>query len=269
MHKRNICRFIPLNSDNIHINVLNFVYETKKFNNKPITLSTYRTAIAVHGNGILHICGKQFSLCKGDLFFTFPSVPFFIESKDDFEYIYISYIGIRANIIMDKFNISYENCVFNNMNEVIDLWKNSISFSDSVSDLRSEGILLYTLSIIGERLASEETENNYEAIKKIKNYIDLNFQNPDLSISKISSEMLYNEKYISSMFKKHFKQGISNYITTIRIQYACELINKGLKNISDISLLCGYKDPLYFSKTFKKIIGIPPREHIKSISEKK
>lgn len=268
MSEKNICRFIPSNNDHNNINIINFVYETKNFKDDPTTISTYRIAIVVKGKGILSIYDKQFNLTTGDVFFNFPSIPFYIKSEENFEYIYISYIGIRANMIMDKFKISYKNCIFRNMYEVIDIWKNSITSPDSVSDLKSESILLYTLSIIGENIILEEKENNYETVKKIKNYIDKNFKNPNLSISKISSEFLYSEKYISSIFKKSFKTGISTYITTIRIQYACELMQQGLKSISDISFLCGYKDPLYFSKTFKKIIGTSPKEHIKSISNK-
>ena len=59
--------------------------------------------------------------------------------------------------------------------------------------------------------------------------------------------------------------GVSEYIATIRIQYACTLMEQGLSSVSDIALLCGFSDPLYFSKVFKKRMGISPRAHINEI----
>ncbi|MBO7208706.1 MAG: helix-turn-helix transcriptional regulator [Clostridia bacterium] len=67
------------------------------------------------------------------------------------------------------------------------------------------------------------------------------------------------------IFKKTFNIGMSEYINTIRIQHSCTLMNQGFTSISDISNQCGYSDPQYFSKVFKKRMGMLPGEYIKSI----
>jgi hypothetical protein len=67
-----------------------------------------------------------------------------------------------------------------------------------------------------------------------------------------------NEKGIS-------KITLSDYIATLRIQQACTLISHGFTSVSDISNQCGYSDPQYFSKIFKKILGESPSEYIKKV----
>lgn len=265
----NICRFIPNSGENSEINIINFVYETKKFSSDiPQNSSVYRTALVTSGKGLLKTRKKEYSLSEGDIFFILPSVPFNIVSCENFEYIYISYLGLRANKLIDTLKINSENCVFRDMCEIIPLWNEAIK-SDA-SDLKCEALLLFAFSRIEERVQNKSHNSNHADITvKIKKYVDENFRLPSLNLKALSDELLYSEKYISAAFKKQFKIGFSDYLTTLRIQYACALMEQGLSSISDISLLCGYTDSLYFSKLFKKKMGTSPKKHIESIKSKK
>ena len=264
MYTENICRFIPQNSDPGGINIINLVYETQKFAEEyPKRISVYRAALVTSGRGRLFMYSNEYALDKNDVFFNFPSVPFSLETTDDFEFMYISFIGVRANMIADKLKISPSNCVFHGMGEIETLWKKSIGLSDAFSDLRSESVLLYMFSVLGERIAAEDKKNDSNTVLKIKKYIDENYSAPDLSLRKISRGLLYSEKYISGVFRKGFKCGVSEYITTIRLQHACEFMQQGLRSVSDIALMCGYRDPLYFSRVFKKHMGTAPRDFMK------
>lgn len=258
----NICKFISASRDSRGINIINFVYETKAYACcETKILPVYRAALVLEGKGKMKTYSHVKNLEKGDLFFNFPSVPFSMACNEDFKYIYISYLGVRANMLADKFGINPQNCIIHDMGELEPLWKTAIQTSGS--ELKSEAVLLYTLAVIGERLPGEKDSKSTDAVIMIKKYIDENFTSSDLNLKKISEETSYNEKYISTVFKKHFRTCISEYLTTIRIQYACTLMEQGLSSISDIALLCGYTDPLYFSKVFKKRMGMPPRNHIK------
>ena len=79
----------------------------------------------------------------------------------------------------------------------------------------------------------------------------------------------YTEKYLSSLFKKNMNVGFNQYLNRLRIQYAIELIANNVKSVSRIAELSGYSDSLYFSKVFKKLVGVTPGQHIKDVSETK
>ena len=62
--------------------------------------------------------------------------------------------------------------------------------------------------------------------------------------------------------KKYLGYTPSNYIQNTRLSYATYLLkNSGTSNISDIAYKCGFSDPKYFSRLFKKTKGMTPTEY--------
>lgn len=263
----NICCFIPYHKDYQSIHTINLVLETKpQIYNSFKAEAVYKVHYVCGGSGFLHMLGKVYPLSAGDVFFTFPGNPFYIESKTDFSYMYISFLGARANMIMEKLNISNNNCYFSECGAIYEFWKNAFNINQELTDLISESVLLYTFSYIGNSILTfdknmHKTEKTFLIIKK---YIDDNFTSSALSLNSISKELLYNPKYISGLFKKEMNIGLVEYINTIRIQYACTLINQGFTSVKEIAALSGYRDALYFSKVFKKKMGLSPKQYISS-----
>lgn len=54
---------------------------------------------------------------------------------------------------------------------------------------------------------------------------------------------------------------ISDYIASVKIEHAKELIDTHKYLMYEISDLLGFENPYYFSKVFKKVTGIAPREY--------
>lgn len=267
----NICHFIPYHKDYHSIHTIQFVLENKKMALTPLkSEAVYKMHYVVKGTGFLHILGKIFPLSEGDIFFTFPSMSFCIESEKDFSFMYISFVGSRGNMIMEKLGISSQNFIFPGCNEVFDFWKSGIDTSSELTDLISESVLLYTFSFLGKKLlhGSGEDKKENPATLTVKKYIDDHFTESDLSLERISKEIRYNPKYISSAFKKHFGVGITEYLNTIRIQHSCTLMQQGVTSIKDISSLCGYTDSHYFAVVFKKKMSMSPTAYIEENANK-
>lgn len=264
----NICMFSPYRNDDSSIHTINFVYETKKQEYTKLRIeAVYKMYYVCNGTGFLHINGRKKPLKEGDIFFTIPNMPFCIESEKSFIYMYISFIGTKGNMLLDLLKINEKNLVFSELNEVHEFWEKGFNIKSELIDITSESILLYTFAVIGNRVLDLEktTNKNTDAISLIKKCIDDHFSDTGLSLEIIGKELNYNPKYISSIFKKHIKIGFSEYLNTIRIQHACTLIQQEYTSVSTIARLCGYSDPLYFSRLFKKKMGSSPREYIKTI----
>lgn len=270
MEENNICRFIPRHNDYEAIHTINFVLETQQQNYESLkSNSVYRIHYVNEGEGLLHTPGNALPLKKGDIFFVLPAVPFAIESGKDFRYMYISYMGARANMIMDKFKINGQNCVFHGFEEVESFWQDSLKANPAMFDLRSESVLLYTFAVMGTRFLEEEGREKGTAAAPalIKKYIDDNFSDTELSLQKIGDALSYHKKYVSSLFKSTYHIGITEYLKVVRIQHACTLMEQGFTSVKDIAQLCGFKDPLYFSRVFHSRMGISPREHMAGLQE--
>ena len=262
---QNICKFIPPNRTADHIQPINFVFETNTdVIHELAPCTVYRLHYVTDGIGEVK-CGETVqTVKKGDIFFAFPGIFERISSVKDFKYMYISYIGIRAGYEMERLKINYKSFVFEDLSELNSLWSEGIKTPHELIDLVSESIVLQTLAKIGERTIPEKDNSKQSQLSAnftlIKKYIDDNFADPNLSCESISAHFCYNKKYISTLFKKNFKLGISAYINTVRINNACSLIESGHTNVSEIAASVGFNDALYFSKVFKKKTGSSPKQ---------
>ncbi|MBQ2968636.1 MAG: helix-turn-helix transcriptional regulator [Clostridia bacterium] len=262
----NICHFIPPQRDVHYIQPVNFVLETKPQPIKPLKAEAlYKMHIVRSGTGKLHTLGNVCPLKKGDVFFTFPAFPFCIESEENFSYMYISFLGTKGNQIMDMLRISSQSFVYSGEEDVLPLWNAGLSVHPKMHTFMCESLLLYTFSHLAGKILSfdKSVSGINRTAELIKKYVDENFLDTDFSLEQISLNLSYNKKYISGVFKKAFGVGIAEYVNTVRIQHALNLIEQGFKSINDIAFCCGYKDPQYFSKVFKQKLKITPGAYIK------
>ena len=265
----NICMFIPNSPSLGDIHVLHYVLETKKqrFDGWK-SISYYRMHYVVEGEGVIHTHNGDHKLSKGDVFFCLPSTPFALQSIKNFKFIYISFIGERANAIFHKYSINVKNCIFKNYEILSDLWRRGIELPVESSGVYAEGLLLITTSLIAaDTMHVDNVKKTPQTAALIKKYIDENFSSQDLSLESICRTFSYNDKYISKIFKKEFMVSFKEYLNTIRVNNACALMNKGFTSVKDIAFLCGFNDPLYFSKVFKIKMKVTPREYIYSVNK--
>lgn len=81
--------------------------------------------------------------------------------------------------------------------------------------------------------------------------------------SKTAAEALFlNQNYFCRKFSKNFGMSFSAYLNIYRISVSRKLLEDG-KSVSDTAFECGFADPMYFSRCFKKYVGILPSEYRK------
>lgn len=266
----NICRFLPNRKINESINIINLVFETECSKKAELrSIATYRLHYITEGKGVLNTKNRSYNIKAGDLVIIPPALFFSIENKDDIKYIYISFLGTRANALAEQFKFSNSANIFSDFFYIEKLWKSLFGSIAAITDIAAEGILLYTISEIGKRIFPKTNEKNISSVaERIKLIIDEDFCNSSLSVETIALSLSYHPKYISSVFKKEFGIGIKSYIKTLRLQHALTLMEQGMTSIKDISAICGFSDSLYFSNIFKKELKESPKEHIKNIAKK-
>ncbi len=88
-------------------------------------------------------------------------------------------------------------------------------------------------------------------------YINRHF-NENIHIEKLAEHANFSVAHFINLFKAEYGETPKQYITTLRLKNAIYLLEKTDYSISDISEMCGYSDPLYFSRVFKKYMGISP-----------
>ncbi len=105
---------------------------------------------------------------------------------------------------------------------------------------------------------------------KIENVLEIiksDFKEPNLSLSSIADRLYMNKNYLCDIFKSETNTTINQYIADIRINEAKKLMRTTNKSLYTISEIVGYADYNYFSRVFKKKMGIPPSEYYKMYSK--
>jgi AraC-like DNA-binding protein len=266
--QNNICRFVPREINDHSIHTVHFVLETEEQLYTGLRIkSLYTVYLVTGGTGRLHTQGEVLSLKQGDVFFTFPAVPFAIESVSDFQYMYISFLGARGNRIMEKLGICAKSPLYPDCRELTAIWTQGLRSPAQLSDIASEAVLLHTLAYLGGKLSNfpENDQGRTDLISVIQKYVDEHFSDPDFSLERLGNDLKYNKKYLSTVFKRHVGVGIVDYLHTVRIQHACTMLKQGFTSVSDVALRCGYPDAQYFSKVFKRRMNLSPREYMASV----
>lgn len=102
-------------------------------------------------------------------------------------------------------------------------------------------------------------------IRKVLTQIDYDLT-ADLGLKNLASQLNINPSYLSTLFKKETGLTLTEYVNQKRIEHAVFLLNSSGLQIQMIAQYSGIPDVNYFTKTFKKIIGITPKEYRDRIS---
>lgn len=108
-------------------------------------------------------------------------------------------------------------------------------------------------------VSEKKKEYSHEIIEKAREYISRNYKK-DLSLESMSREMDMSPYYFSKLFKEVTGTNFVEYVTSIRIRRAKELLREGKNSMKQICQEIGYGDPNYFSRIFKKWTGQTPTE---------
>lgn len=103
-------------------------------------------------------------------------------------------------------------------------------------------------------------EKSNSIIEMSKEYIKNNF-NRDISLDEVSRVANISPYYFSKIFKEGTGENFIEYLTGIRIDKAKELLSTTEYSMKEICSMCGYSDPNYFSRSFKKNVGVTPTEY--------
>lgn len=141
-------------------------------------------------------------------------------------------------------------------NEELDQMVNDIlRYSDSSEAL---AVLERQFIHIGEELAKsrESREENYQ--KRLAEYVEANYSNPQLGVAMAAEAFTLSENYFSQFFKEIMKESFSTYLETLRLNRAKELIDEGTYNLEQIAGMVGYQNSGTFRRAFKRVTGISP-----------
>lgn len=102
----------------------------------------------------------------------------------------------------------------------------------------------------------EQSQTRADICAQIKNYIDYHYME-EIGVEEIAALFGFDRRYLSRVFAHRYGASIKEYLVGIRMEKASRFLQEG-HSVSDAAFFVGYRDPLNFSRMFKKVCGCPP-----------
>ena len=109
---------------------------------------------------------------------------------------------------------------------------------------------------------SEKKEFHSSVARKIMKELSASVYST-LSIDDLSKKLNYGRTFICTVFKEETGLSINSFYTDLKIKEAKRLIDEGKLNFTEISEKLNFSSPYYFTKVFKKSVGLSPSEYKK------
>lgn len=132
------------------------------------------------------------------------------------------------------------------------------------TDFTPEASQNYLISYLEQIIINRDTKKEKRfnsALHDAALYIDNNFDKEDLSLTEVASIANISPSHFSAIFSQEFGVTFMEYLINKRMDKAKELLMTTEYRSSEIAYMVGYKDPHYFSHTFKKNLGMTPKEY--------
>jgi AraC-like DNA-binding protein len=217
----------------------------------------YEIVAYIKGSGVIHFPNRDISASAGTIIIVPPETPHSsTKTTSESERIYIS--GEFSHIL-------------------------SLNAPTVISDKSAGDGLLLAQMIYADRYAHKEylaslvnalihflaltinSENDvFLAVQTIAETIGNNFNDCSLDVNAQLKKSGYSVDYIRAHFKSITGKTPIEFLTKVRIDHACYLIDlyKNMLSLSDIAERCGFSDYIYFSRRFKQKMGVSPKQYM-------
>lgn len=83
----------------------------------------------------------------------------------------------------------------------------------------------------------------------------------DISLQSVAEKVGISGGYLSTLFSQNLNCKFIDYLNQVRIDRACVYLEQNFLKTYEIAYRVGFRDEKYFSKVFKKIKGLSPKEY--------
>lgn len=240
----------------------------------PAARNHYLFHYVISGTGILRAddakgITKVYQIKSGQGFMIFPGqiTTYTADQKLPWEYVWLEFDGLRVKEAIEIAGISLDQPVYHAklkdlredmMNEML-----YIAHHKDASPFHLIGHLYLFMDYLTRSVAflnmpkGSKLQDFY--MKEALAFIEQNFQN-DISVEDIASTCGLNRSYFGKIFKNAVRKSPQEFLLNYRMIKATELLKLTQLSVGDISIAVGYANQLHFSRAFKNIYGISPRE---------
>lgn len=230
----------------------------------------YQLLYIVSGKGHFYFHGEDRVVYAGRMVLIQPRQEQRYEyfGEDKTEVYWVHFTGSDVKNILRSYNIPMDDPIFYSGASST----YSYLFKEMIHELQNcktgyEDLLamyLRQIFLLVQRTRQEErpTVSTYiqEEMEFARRYFNEHYNEP-ISIQEYAESRNMSVCYFQRNFKQIVKHTPMQYLLTIRVNNAASLLEITDYSMAEIAAIVGYEDPLYFSRLFRKIKGVSPRDY--------
>lgn len=249
---------------------------------------TYYELVYINSGKGLHFLNEDtIPYEDGDLFLVAPGEFHSFEMEDMTHFTYIkfteAYFESKRHLAPDEFKIGSPEilmemkwlkevkiCIKQPCNHILKSTINNLVIYSKHKNISNSPIAYYQiLSIFGmiKEIIKDRGEGLFKQelnFEKLISFIHENIYNREkLSVKEVSICFNISPNYFSNYFKRHFNISYQEYLDTYRVSLIEKRLEIGGLKLKQIAEEFGFTDVSHLSKTFKKIKGKSPKDHMK------
>ncbi|OUS74978.1 hypothetical protein B1748_19855 [Paenibacillus sp. MY03] len=135
----------------------------------------------------------------------------------------------------------------------------SLSEQKTLEEIKNDFLRIF--EELSEEIQESGKQKNTVLITKIKEIIEDNYKDENLSLQGISSMLKMSSAYVGRMFKASEAMSVGDYMNEVRMKHVIRLMDNENYTIKDMMEMVGYSNLSYFWRLFKKKYGTTPKEY--------
>ncbi|MBD5461890.1 MAG: AraC family transcriptional regulator [Lachnospiraceae bacterium] len=210
-----------------------------------------------------------YQIKSGQGFMLFPhQICTYIADHDiPWEYAWVEFDGLRAKETVELAGFSLDQPIYRaNRKDIAEIMKEELLYivtHKEESPFHLIGHLYLFIDGLVRSSASTQVNKGNSLrdfyIKEAFSFIEQNFQN-DITVEDIAASCGLNRSYFGKIFHENTGKSPQEFLISYRMSKARELLKLTGLSIADIGNAVGYPNQLHFSRAFKNVYGISPRQ---------
>lgn len=225
-----------------------------------------------YGEGVIEYKGKRRIVSRGDIVLIMPLQPFRYEAKEGSKnsIYWLNFTGRLADDFAERLLMKMDDgigftgakdSIFKDLDQLIQLGSRGYTATNVIHAVH---MLQETLSYLALQLRIESfNQSSHFNLDAIESLMKENLHQ-DLNLDTLAHYSQLSKFHFAKKFKELTDTSPIQYFINMKIQQACFQLDNTEDTIKKIGESLGYSDPYYFSRLFKKMVGMSPKQYRES-----
>lgn len=224
----------------------------------------------LRGEGYLLVGKEKIKIGKGHVFLIRANedITYYPDRNNPWSFIWADFVGENLDAVFTGCGLEKNTHFLKPKTPEVSEW------FEQMVEANFERGQLFESSVILVRILFrlfEENSGSYSRsingiVREALIFINNNYR-IEISLDVIAKSVGVSPNYLVNLFSSEIGLTPMKYLMMFRIANACDLLKENKYNVKDVGAKVGYKDPLYFSRCFSEIKGVPPRDYTKKCAD--